>query len=276
MKSKPIRWIVAAAVSLIALGLPAAGQEADAEGCRDHPMFSRMKSYYIQECEHRDFDEADFYIQDRDSKTVEGRKTRLEYAVREGQTPASHLQIRRNYGNAVKALGGTILLDDDTILSAKVVKDGREVWLQVTAFNDGEGYSLVIVEAGAMTQEVTAGEMLAALNKAGFIALYIQFDTGKSEIKPEAAGAISQIVSLLTENEDLRVGIEGHTDDVGTPAANKSLSEARAKAVLAAVVKGGVAAERLSAIGWGQEKPISDNRTEEGRAKNRRVEIVKK
>jgi len=72
------------------------------------------------------------------------------------------------------------------------------------------------------------------------------------------------------------VSIEGHTDNVGQAAANKTLSEQRAKSVMAAVVKGGVAASRVSAVGWGQERPIADNRSEEGRAKNRRVEIVKK
>jgi len=72
------------------------------------------------------------------------------------------------------------------------------------------------------------------------------------------------------------VSIEGHTDNAGQPAANKILSEQRARSVMNAVVKGGVDAARISAVGWGQERPIADNRSEEGRAKNRRVEIVKK
>jgi outer membrane protein OmpA-like peptidoglycan-associated protein len=118
--------------------------------------------------------------------------------------------------------------------------------------------------------------MYEALSKDGFIALYINFDTGKSDIKTEMQGTINQIAALLNGHPELKVGIEGHTDNVGTPAANKALSEARAKSVMAAVVKGGVAASRLSAVGWGQEKPLADNRSEEGRAKNRRVEIVKK
>jgi outer membrane protein OmpA-like peptidoglycan-associated protein len=127
-----------------------------------------------------------------------------------------------------------------------------------------------------MAQEVTAGDMLAALNKSGFIALYINFDTGKSDIKPESQAVVEQIAKLLSDNPNLSISIEGHTDSVGTPAANKTLSEQRARAVMSAVVKTGIPAGRLSAVGWGQEKPLADNRTEEGRAKNRRVEIVKK
>ncbi|NJN63855.1 MAG: OmpA family protein [Acidobacteria bacterium] len=68
----------------------------------------------------------------------------------------------------------------------------------------------------------------------------------------------------------------GHTDNVGQPAPNKALSEKRAQSVMAAVIAGGIDAKRLSAAGFGQERPVADNRTEEGRAKNRRVELVKK
>lgn len=74
----------------------------------------------------------------------------------------------------------------------------------------------------------------------------------------------------------LKVSIEGHTDNVGTPESNKKLSEERAKAVMAAVVAKGIAADRLSALGRGQDMPIADNRKEDNRALNRRVEVVKK
>jgi OOP family OmpA-OmpF porin len=107
------------------------------------------------------------------------------------------------------------------------------------------------------------------------MALYINFDTGKSTIRPESRPIVEQIAALMKQNAGLRLSIEGHTDNVGTPASNKLLSEQRAKAVLDAVVATGVPSSRLSAIGWGQDRPIADNRSQEGRAKNRRVEIVK-
>jgi OOP family OmpA-OmpF porin len=108
------------------------------------------------------------------------------------------------------------------------------------------------------------------------MALYINFDTGKADIKAESQPIIEQIAALMKSHPDLNVSIEGHTDNVGTPASNKTLSDTRAKSVMSAVVKAGVASGRLTAVGWGQEKPIADNRSEDGRAKNRRVEIVKK
>ena len=81
---------------------------------------------------------------------------------------------------------------------------------------------------------------------------------------------------MLKTNPDLKLSVEGHTDNVGTPASNKTLSEQRAKSVVAAIVDQGINADRLSPSGYGQDKPIGDNNTEEGRAKNRRVELVKK
>ena len=87
---------------------------------------------------------------------------------------------------------------------------------------------------------------------------------------------IDQIVQMMNSNPDLKIGVEGHTDNVGTPASNKTLSEARAKSVVSAIVAQGIAADRLSPVGFGQDKPIADNNTEEGRAQNRRVELVKK
>ena len=259
---------------LLSATATALAQENDAANCKDHPMFSRMKGFYLSDCK-SSFDEAGFYLPDK-SKTVEGQKTTLEYALIEGSPMPSPLQVRRNYGNAAKSLGGAVLFDEDRRLTARVAKGGKEVWLGVEVFNEGRDYTLTIVEVGEMTQEVTANDMLDALNKSGFIALYINFDTGKADIKPESMPVVDQITKLLKDNGDLKVSIEGHTDNVGSAQSNQALSERRAQSVVSALVKGGIAANRLSAAGWGQGKPIADNRSEEGRAKNRRVEIVKK
>ncbi|MFB3815299.1 MAG: OmpA family protein [Terriglobales bacterium] len=87
---------------------------------------------------------------------------------------------------------------------------------------------------------------------------------------------MNQAAAALKSAPDLQLEVAGHTDNVGTAAANQKLSEDRAKAVLAALVARGVVASRLTARGYGQTAPIADNRTEEGRANNRRVELVKR
>ncbi len=114
------------------------------------------------------------------------------------------------------------------------------------------------------------------LNKTGFVALYINFETGKAVIKPESQIIVDQVAEMLKADDSLNVSIEGHTDNVGTPGFNRTLSENRAKSVMNAIISKGVEKSRMSAKGWGQEKPVGDNKTEEGRARNRRVEIVKK
>lgn len=108
-----------------------------------------------------------------------------------------------------------------------------------------------------------------------FITYGITFDVGKSTIKPESMGEINRIVTLMTENPELKFSVEGHTDNTGNATKNQTLSEARSKAIVDKLVELGISADRLTAVGKGQNSPIADNNTEEGRAKNRRVEFVK-
>src|SRR4051794_23081778 len=108
-----------------------------------------------------------------------------------------------------------------------------------------------ILEMETMKQDIAASEKLEALNKEGSIALYINFETGKADIKAESQQIIAQVADMMKAAPTLKVSIEGHTDNVGTPASNKTLSDARAKAVMKAVAALGVEATRLSAKGWG-------------------------
>jgi len=104
----------------------------------------------------------------------------------------------------------------------------------------------------------------------------ITFDIGKANIKPESMTEINRIAQLMKDNPDLKFEVQGHTDNTGTVASNQKLSEQRAQAIVNKLVEMGIAANRLSAKGMGQSAPLADNSTDEGRAKNRRVEFVKK
>ena len=108
-----------------------------------------------------------------------------------------------------------------------------------------------------------------------FITYGITFDVGKSTIKPESMGEINRVVELMTQNPDLKFSVEGHTDATGNAASNQTLSEARSKAIADKLVSLGISSDRLVSSGKGQNNPIADNGTDEGRAKNRRVEFVK-
>ena len=104
----------------------------------------------------------------------------------------------------------------------------------------------------------------------------ITFDVGKAVIKPESMGEINRIVQLMNDDPSLRFEVQGHTDNTGNAALNQTLSEQRAQAIVNKLVEMGIGADRLTAVGKGQSAPLADNSTDEGRAKNRRVEFVKK
>jgi outer membrane protein OmpA-like peptidoglycan-associated protein len=103
----------------------------------------------------------------------------------------------------------------------------------------------------------------------------IRFDVNKSTLKPESMGAINEIYTLMKDNPDLKFSIEGHTDSQGDDALNMRLSEERANAVRSKLIEIGISADRLTAKGWGESKPISNNASPEDMANNRRVEFVK-
>ena len=124
--------------------------------------------------------------------------------------------------------------------------------------------------------QVSAAEMQQRIETTGRVALYgIYFDFNKAEVKPESDPALTEIASLLKANPALKVLVVGHTDNVGDLAFNKDLSERRAAAVAAALTKRhGIEASRLTPLGASFMAPVATNRTEEGRALNRRVELV--
>ena len=259
------------------------------------PYVEGMPQYTILTGKNREFDAFTFNTGPKQqSKEVEGRLWAREYHLQKNlpQGPSA-LQTIRNYSNFLRSQGATNVVEltqNDVakqrfpaaaarIVSGSFVKAGKEIWLEAQAQEDTRRYSLVIVEVEAMRQDVgeapVADEMLRSIRDQGHVTLYINFDTGKWAIKADSLPIIEQVVLMLNNSPELRLRVEGHTDAVGTPESNKILSDNRANAVMQGIVGNGIAANRLTAAGMGQEKPIADNSTEEGRAKNRRVELLK-
>ncbi|MCL2284413.1 MAG: OmpA family protein [Fibromonadales bacterium] len=103
----------------------------------------------------------------------------------------------------------------------------------------------------------------------------ILFETGKANLKEELKLNLAEIAAILKSLlSESKIEIEGHTDNVGSAATNQKLSEQRANAVMQYLVERGVEQKQLKAVGYGLTKPIADNKTKEGKAKNRRVELI--
>lgn len=268
------RLSILCALAIATAAATTAWADPDADGCKDFYV-SRMSGYYIRFCDMKDFDSYKFMEGTDHETVVEGKIAHNQYAQPDDATPNSGLKVQKNYINALTADGWTILDTPEGGVTARQTKNGKERWVELTG-NGGTIYELFLAEKAGMAQSViTADDMTTALNRDGRISLQINFDTARSTIRPDSQPIIQQIVTMMKANPALKLSVEGHTDNVGTPESNKTLSLARAQAVASAVASAGIAASRMTPAGYGQERPVADNSTEQGRAQNRRVVLVK-
>jgi OmpA-OmpF porin, OOP family len=254
--------------------------QPDIKGSKDHPLISRMPDFWISEYKENEFDSYKFIGADKKPLIIEGHKYSILYKLNSGVSEPGALKITKNIQNALKKIGGNVVLDDNfnRLSTILVQKDGKETWIEVRCYS-GIMYRLSIVEREIMKQEVIAdaNAMGNDISSSGHVSLYgIFFDTGKSELKAESDSAIIQISILLTKNVSLKLYVVGHTDNIGSIDANMKLSKDRADEVVKTLVNNyGIAADRLKSYGVASLVPVASNDNEEGRAKNRRVELVK-
>jgi OOP family OmpA-OmpF porin len=253
--------------------------QEDVQGSKDHPLLTRMPDFYIEDYEYKEFDSVDLKNDKGEDIKVEGHIYDIFYRIKERKKAPGKLQILRNYENAIKKIGGSIVYEKGEEAWLKVEKSGNVTWIYVDARTSGE-YELLIVEKRAMEQEVIADakSLAADISSTGHVSVYgIHFDFNEATIKPESEPTLKEIAKLLEQNPELSLYVVGHTDSVGKINYNMQLSKARAEAVVEALVKKyGVSQNRLDAYGVGPLVPVASNETEEGRALNRRVELVKK
>lgn len=240
--------------------------------------------------------------------TIEGKIVHDKFQLTNpDQRQYTSVEFQRNYENAIRDLGGVRI--SQTQYTKEVVdvfggreavdkhyygtcagdygcenhsylirQGGKEYWIQVsTGAIPLHGY-VIVLEREGMKQSLgflDASAMKKAIDTNGRVALYINFDIDKATLRPDAQPVVAEINKLLSAEPALKLSIEGHTDNTGTAAHNQALSTARARSVLGALVGLGVDPARLQSKGFGQDKPLADNSSEDGRAKNRRVELVK-
>lgn len=259
---------------------PALAKTADVKGSKDHPLVTRMPDFYIAGYEKNEFDYENFKTEDGKVK-VEGRKFVIDYRIQSDATPRGKIQILNNYLNALSGIGAETMLKGSYYYVFKIRKNGMETWVKVDPGNsDGNRYVLTIVEKAVMAQDVIADAdaMAKGIIQSGHMAVYgIYFDSAKAVVKKESDASIEQIARLMNDNRNLNLYIVGHTDSDGTFEYNMDLSKRRAKAVVDILTNQyNISGKRLIAKGFGPLAPVASNRSPEGRAKNRRVELVEK
>jgi outer membrane protein OmpA-like peptidoglycan-associated protein len=201
---------------------------------------------------------------DGDREMVASGSLRRSYAP-----PISNALFLAVYKPALVKAGWEILDESnggDASLLVHYTKNGRNIWAYL--HNDANGYSIDVADLGA-------ADLASDLKKSCHVALYgVLFDFNKSTLRPESAPVLQKVAGLLAKDAPLRLEVQGHTDNVGSDAYNQTLSEARARAVVDWLTKHGTAPGRLTSKGYGKTMPVADNNTDEGRARNRRVEIA--
>lgn len=270
-------------VMVAGVAVPAWAQEPgqpDVEGCKPSPLVSRMTGCQIYECSAKDYDAFDVVVNKAgDTKSLEGAIDHAKFAC---PATVSHLQLQRNLETALQKAGYKTIFSgryEGAERAAIAVQKGAQwIFVQLSDFNEFPVYEQTTVLVKEMTQEMTASAqaMSDAIAKSGRLDVYgITFATGQATITPQSDQVLSDVLAVLTANADWRLRIEGHTDNVGDKASNMKLSQARAAAVAAWLTGKGIDAARLSTAGLGDTQPVGENTTEDGRARNRRVVLIK-
>ena len=272
------------------------------------PYLNAPDGYHYNDVIKSDFETLHFSIQGH-LTAIEGKsfKTNI-YKDRGSETPFNTELVDRAYNKVITELGGVqvsdkILPGEIDKIGKKVLESGNhaysiigadeftlshvktyvirtntaEVWIE-TSFYEGGGYINIMQKEAANVPKVSvikADEIKSDIDKSGKAILHINFDVDKATLLADGNEAVDQILQVLKNNPELKLSIEGHTDNSGSADRNKTLSLARANTVMQSLVKSGVSASRLKAFGFGATKPLAGNTSEEDKAKNRRVELVK-
>jgi len=249
----------------------------DAAGCADSHTLSKLPGCRVDTCEKKDGDHLDLTIKDEENgqsvtAPVDGDSRTVRYECVDGTKPKS---IVEQAAAALRAAGFEVpylFAEEEGALTAH----NTEMW--VTVESASHFYTLVELKLTAPDFESIndAASMAEAIDKYGRVPLYgIHFLSGRADIAPESVIALRELAIMLDDNPDWNIRVEGHTDNLGAKDANMTLSMRRATAVVAYLIGRGVKRTRLEPGGMADSRPIAANDTEAGRAKNRRIEIVK-
>ncbi|WP_428742042.1 OmpA family protein [Tenacibaculum sp.] len=275
------------------------------ENIGDFPFFSAPEgTKYMNNVKPKDFDFIVVVTPD-DIFEVEG-KTFCAYVQQdeEGNKEISNRYLLKSYEDAIQKAGGikvfegklegerkekyinlctyagldgSIDIYNNPIITYAIHKNDGNVYIAIDKAKYG-GISIQIVQEKGFEQTIKfikSDKIQKDLEETGKSVLHINFDTDKATLKPDGISAVNEIVTVLKNLPDMKIEINGYTDNTGNEGHNLKLSEERASTVKNEIIIAGIDQNRLISHGYGQNNPIADNSSEEGKAQNRRVELIK-
>ena len=299
---------IVAFAGLLFTAVPATADwnDANVEGAKEYRLIKYYPQARVMEYQVKDYDSAKMLIAYKagtdNPATFDDLEGKIIQYTYQHKPSTSALEILRNYENVMRGKGfepivtgrgdrlpGLDVDNDVTVGYWRWEEPGKgEIWVSLRAYynggHDAPQSDLTIVETKSMQQALEANQeveakpatLASALKDNGRVAIYgITFDFNKATLRPECAPVLGQVLSLLQGDAKLSVAIEGHTDSIGQPTYNQKLSADRAEAVKTWLVGHGIDQARLATVGYGDTKPVADNASEDGRSKNRRVELAR-
>ena len=266
------------------------------------PYFGLPARYVVQnQAITRDYGRFPFWT-GKDFAQIEG-KIWLASIVGEKEADYSAFEIKKNMetlfaqAGAVKIFEGRIPYDRIKALPEQELQEinsgfgdaynnpaeiwvirrpDTQIWIHFAQDSAHSGMTVVETKPFVATASLLPADQLKAdLDKSGKAIIHINFATDQSAILPTSRPQMEAVALLLKQNPQLRLAINGYTDETGSDAHNLTLSDDRAKAVMVALVSAGISAARLQAKGYGKTNPVATNSDEAGKAANRRVELIK-
>lgn len=253
----------------------------------------------------RKYDRVFFAVGKNQMLAFEGRIWKAHVTSKETNDQWSDLYFQRSFDQAIRAVGGVKIFDGqitneeferysnqatylgedgsigytDQHIKTYVIKrrDEGNIFIQLTA--NSAGGMINVLQEKDFKQTITiknSDAIIKELDENQKAILYINFDLDKAVLKPDGVAVVKEIAKVLEKNKALKIDINGHTDNSGNANYNLKLSQERANAVKNELIKMGISQSRLSSKGFGDKQPIASNDTQEGKNKNRRVELIKK
>lgn len=250
--------------------------EADAPACTDSRILPKLPLCRIDNCEKKESDHRDVPVREDEHgeavlSPLDGDSRSVMYECAEGTNPADVVQ---QAAAALRAQGFTVpyhFADKEASLTAHK----GDSWIMVEAAS--RYYTLIELQADSDLETASdAASIGDALEHYGHVPLYgVHFLPGSAGLTADSVIVLGEVAAMMQDDPDLRIRIEGHTDNIGDKQSNLLLSTKRATAVSVWLAGRGIKRTRLEVKGMGDTQPVTDNDSEAGRGKNRRIEIVK-